>query len=179
MPPDKGSSWFGATGDYAVCGGDDRNVGDYNTQLADGAMIIANYVWAPTPNTPPRTIQQWTSRTKFQLITDGLSNTFLAGDEHVPLAKSGPSDFGQEQYGDGSIYNGDPTNWNAERVAGVGAPLALAPTVAFNLQFGSYHPGVCQFVMCDGSVRPVAVSTSEQVLSLLANRHDGKVVPDF
>jgi prepilin-type N-terminal cleavage/methylation domain-containing protein len=179
VPPDKGSSWFGATGDYAICSGDDRNVGDYNTQLADGAMIIANYVWAPTPNTPPRTLQQWTSRTKFQLITDGLSNTFLAGDKHVPLAKSGPSDFGQEQYGDGSIYNGDPTNWNAERVAGLGTPLALSPTAAFSLQFGSYHPGVCQFVLCDGSVRPVAVTTSEQVLSLLANRHDGKVVPDY
>ena len=101
----------------------------------------------------------FTSNTAFRMITDGLSNTFLAGEKHVPLVKTGPSAFGQEQYGDGSIYNGDPENQNAQRVAGVTNPLALSPFVAYNRQFGSYHPNVCQFVMGDGSVERNWVSS--------------------
>ena len=46
-------------------------------------------------------------------------------------------------------------------------------------QFGSYHPGICQFVMADGNVRPLRVSMSVDVLGKLANRHDGKVVTGF
>jgi prepilin-type N-terminal cleavage/methylation domain-containing protein len=183
IPPDTGSSWFGATGDYAVSDGDNGTDGIYNTELATGAIITwtpqVDTIWDPTRSKPPCRIKQWTSRTKFATIDDGLSNTFLAGEKHVPLVKTGPSAFGQEQYGDGSIYNGDPENQNAARVAGKGHPLAISPSVAYNRQFGSYHPGICQFVMCDGSVRGVPISVSELVLSRLSNRHDGQPVPDY
>ena len=87
--------------------------------------------------------------------------------------------FGKQSNGDGSIYNGDPENQNAARVAGRGNPLAISPKVAYNRQFGSYHPGVCQFVMCDGSVMALPVSVSELVLSRLSNRHDGQPIPNY
>jgi prepilin-type N-terminal cleavage/methylation domain-containing protein len=190
VPPDKGSSFFGATGDYAVSDGDNRDDGVYNTEKANGAIITwtpeldskgQHPYWDPANgrNKPPARIRQWMSRTKFANIDDGLSNTFLAGEKHVPLFKSGPSAFGQEQYGDGSIYNGDPENQNAARAAGKGTPLAISPHAAFLRQFGSYHPDICQFVMCDGSVRAVPVSIGDVVLSLLSNRHDGKPIPDY
>jgi prepilin-type N-terminal cleavage/methylation domain-containing protein len=190
VPPDKGSSFFGATGDYAVSDGDDARDNYFNTEKATGAIIMwapedttlwQKKLWDPTNNRnkPPCRIKEWTSRTKFSTIEDGLSNTFLAGEKHVPQPKSGPSYFGQEQYGDGSIYNGDPENQNAARVAGKGNLLAISPKVNYNRQFGSYHPGICQFVLCDGSVRAMPVSVSELVLSRLSNRHDGQPIPDY
>ena len=179
IPPDAGSSWFGATGDYAVSNGDDVRPNYFNTQLATGAVImwtaeIPSKIWAPARSTPPARIKQWTSRTSWKAIDDGLSNTLLAGEKHVRLGY-----LGREDNGDGSIYNGDPENQNAARVAGKGVPLASSPNVAYNRQFGSYHPDVCQFVMCDGSVMALAVSVSELVLSRLSNRHDGQPIPDY
>jgi prepilin-type N-terminal cleavage/methylation domain-containing protein len=182
--PDSGSSWFGATGDYACSDGDDPRDGYFNTELATGAIItwtpqIDSKIWEPARSTPPARIKQWTSKTRWASIEDGLSNTLLVGEKHVPLVKSGPSALGQEQYGDGCIYNGDPENQNAARAAGKGTPLAISPKVAYNRQFGSYHPDICQFVMCDGSVRALPLSISELVLSRLSNRHDGQPIPDY
>jgi prepilin-type N-terminal cleavage/methylation domain-containing protein len=179
IPPDSGVSWFGATGDYAVSDGDDPRDGYFNTELATGAIItwtpqIDSKIWDPARSKPPARIKQWTSRTSWKAIEDGLSNTLLAGEKHVPIGN-----LGREDSGDGSIYNGDPENQNAARVAGKGVPLALSPKVAYNRQFGSYHPGVCQFVMCDGSVMALPVSVSELVLSRLSNRHDGQPIPNY
>jgi prepilin-type N-terminal cleavage/methylation domain-containing protein len=185
VPPDQGISWYGATGDYAVSDGDDPTDGIFNTDKATGAVIM----WAPDDtnlwdkklwdstngrNKPPCRIKDWTSKTRWATIEDGLSNTFLAGEKHVPIGH-----FGQEENGDGAFYNGDPENQNAARVAGKKNPLAISPKVAYNRQFGSYHPDICQFVMCDGSVRAMPVSVSELVLSRLSNRHDGQPIPDY
>jgi prepilin-type processing-associated H-X9-DG protein len=54
--------------------------------------------------------------------------------------------------------------------------LASHPLEAYNLQFGSWHPGVCQFVMADGSVQTLANSTDVVVLDRLADRKDANVV---
>src|SRR5262249_6646153 len=102
------------------------------------------------------------------------SNTLLVGEKHVRAGS-----FGQQE-GDGSIYNGDPSNKNADRAAGPGHGLAKSPQDAFNIQFGSAHSGgVCQFVLCDGSVRGIAPSVSETTLGRLAVRNDGQPVPDY
>ena len=45
-----------------------------------------------------------------------------------------------------------------------------------NRSFGSRHPGICQFVFCDGSVRALPNSTDVTVLTRLAMRADGGVV---
>ena len=62
-----------------------------------------------------------------------------------------PADI-NANFGDGSIYNGDHP-WVVSRVAGVTSPLAQGIGDSFVSQFGSWHPGICQFVMADGSVR--------------------------
>ena len=46
----------------------------------------------------------------------------------------------------------------------------------FSLAFGSWHPGVCQFVMGDGSVRAANVTTALRVLKALAVVDDGETV---
>jgi hypothetical protein len=39
--------------------------------------------------------------------------------------------------------------------------------------FGSWHPGVCHFLVGDGHVRGLAVSTSQQTLEYFADVSDG------
>jgi hypothetical protein len=143
-------------------------------------MILAQFVL----NSGGPSLVSWTSRTSFNSITDGLSNTLLIGEKHVP-----PDLFGQnwipppawpmaspfENPGDGTIYNGD-FPWVATRIAGRLNPLAPGPRAIPQNNFGSYHPGVCQFVLADGSVRALNVSIDPNVLGLLAARNDGQAV---
>ena len=101
---------------------------------------------------------------------DGLSNTVLVGEKHIPEGK-----FGIVSY-DGSTYNGD--HGSARRPAGISAPLAKGPRDT-GYRFGSYHPGVCNFVLGDGSVRSIAVSIDATTLNRLADRSDGQPIGQF
>jgi hypothetical protein len=108
--------------------------------------------------------------TPFAAITDGLSNTFLVGEKHVPLKGFGVG------YLDGSQYNGDYPSCST-RGAGPGMELATDLNDP-GWKFGSYHPQVCQFVMADGSVRVLLNTTRITTLALLACRNDGQPIPD-
>jgi hypothetical protein len=134
------------------------------------------------------------SKTNLRSIIDGTSNTFLAGEKHVPMGM-----FGRLKVGDGSIYCGVWSTYSG-RVAGIGVPLAKGPDdvtptpslpppadyksgtwrpgtdAVWAKKFGSWHPGVCQFALCDGSVRAVRTSIDEITLGQLACRNDGQVI---
>ncbi len=45
--------------------------------------------------------------------------------------------------------------------------------------FGSYHSGVCNFLLVDGSVRSIGSSVDTRLYQNLGNRHDGQIVSDF
>ena len=65
-------------------------------------------------------------------------------------------------------------------VFGGGRPLAR-PTDDQNVseattRFGSAHPGVCNFLMGDGSVRAISLQTPQPTLVALANVKDGETV---
>jgi hypothetical protein len=109
----------------------------------------------------------------FSALTDGLSNTLLAGEKHVPL-----NQFGKGWY-DNAYYNGDYP-LSTLRAAGPGLPLAQGPNDTITgWVFGSWHQGICPFVFCDGSVRTLRNSTNPSVLGLLACRNDGQPIPDY
>jgi prepilin-type N-terminal cleavage/methylation domain-containing protein len=110
----------------------------------------------------------WTDKIRLAQVTDGTSNTLLAGELHMP-----PTGLGQFP-DDSSCYNGEHF-YGMLRVVGVGIPLASGPRdpIASRFSFGSWHPGVCQFALADGSIRPVATLTSSSVLAALAHRSDG------
>jgi prepilin-type N-terminal cleavage/methylation domain-containing protein len=177
----------GALGDYGVCVGDMRGTPNnpnsenwFNTS-SNGAIIIGT----PTPavsTTSPQTlvVTSWSSYTGLSRILDGSSNTFLAGEKHVPLGM-----FGRLKIGDGPLYSGAWTCY-AARLAGIEDPLATGPSDygpsggvvdgIYARRFGSYHPGICQFVFCDGSVRPIRTTIDSANLRRLAARDDGEVI---
>jgi hypothetical protein len=113
-------------------------------------------------------------------VLDGTTNVFLAGEKHVPINRFG--EFQNNQVNDCSAYN-DDRNWPNIRKAGPGASLARSVVESVNLppntQFGSWHPGICQFVLCDGSVRAVSINISSTILGRLANMRDGAPVSSF
>lgn len=108
---------------------------------------------------------------RFAQITDGLSNTFLIGEKHVPLGR-----FGQGWW-DCSTYNGDQYPCSS-RPAGPGMELAQSPH-DLGWVFGSYHTMVCQFAFGDGSVRSLPVSISGKTLGLMACIDDGQPIPEY
>jgi len=107
---------------------------------------------------------------RFEDITDGLSNTLMVGEKHVPLGY-----FGQGWL-DNSTYNGDYPQCFS-RAAGPKFPLAQSPS-EMSWSFGSYHTGVVQFAFADGSVRPLPLSIDLKILGLLASRNDGQPIPE-
>jgi prepilin-type N-terminal cleavage/methylation domain-containing protein len=166
----------GACSDYAAVGGGDS--GDFHREgllrwAGDSAKLIDTATLTYT----------YTSSTSFATATDGLSNTLMLGEKHVI-----PAWFGNGFNGDGPIYNDGLQTFFA-RIAGlqtnttpnVAWPLAQGPadTAAPSptWRFGSWHPGVCQFVFGDGSVHALANNTNVVTLTWLARPDDGQVIP--
>ena len=168
-----------ACGDYACCDGDGNN---RNTMDADGAMI-SPLVLNPNvgdDNPYPARILSFKSRTDFQKIADGLSNTLLIGEKHVRHRELGLASNGDMAYYSGYSYT------TAQRSAGwyidgsgvrQNKPLMKPDDAASTIRFGSWHPGVCNFVFCDGSVHSLPVNIDIDVLRRLAVRNDGETVP--
>lgn len=104
-------------------------------------------------------------------ITDGLSNTFMAGEKHVPMDKLGVGAW------DCSTYNGGSYKCST-RTAGLLNHLTTDPKNQ-GWHFGSRHVGVVQFVFADGRVQAVKETTPPWILDSLTKRNDGRVIPDF
>jgi prepilin-type processing-associated H-X9-DG protein len=149
----------GTLGDYAVAASD-NNV-DYATATARGSLILGYLVGS-----------RWESRTKFATITDGLSNTIFVGEKHVQL-----NQFGNVN-GDKTIWNGDSVDVFS-RAGGPGLGIVGNLNSTTNQRFGSYHPGVCNFLFGDGCVRSFSVSLPEATLAMLIVRNDGKTPPMY
>jgi prepilin-type N-terminal cleavage/methylation domain-containing protein len=162
----------GALTDYAVCVG--SGMATPHSYRQDGAIITSVY----SPATSPLTVfdvvlTSWKSQTNIGAISDGTSNTLLAGDKQVPRLWQA-----MIEGGDASAYNGE-SSVTAARVAGVGTPLGRSQHDVFNYNFGSAHPGVCLFVFCDGSVKALENTIAETTLGLLAGRDDRQALPPY
>ena len=108
---------------------------------------------------------------RFLEITDGRSQTIMVGEKHVRRGF-----FGQG-CGDNGAYNGD--HGDAFRGAGPSYPLAKTPDDNLCDRFGSYHPGVVNFVFCDGSVHALSITIDPVTLGYLVDRADGQVIAGY
>lgn len=98
-------------------------------------------------------------------ISDGLSTTVLFGERY-----RNPDDY-QKSFV--SIY-GSHTAVTA--IVGVSSGLLPDTLGVTNTNFGGAHSGVCLFVLCDGSVRPITYSINGTTFRNLCSRLDGAVV---
>jgi prepilin-type N-terminal cleavage/methylation domain-containing protein len=172
--PVAGSGTISATGAVGDYGGNhgDLSTGssglptDYNFGGNGTGIIISSR--AKCNDNAPRT---WLDRVSHAHVTDGLSNTFLAGEMHVPMGKLGRSPE------DAFIFNGDNL-FNMTRLGGPGMPISRDVRGEGNslVQWGSWHPGVCHFAIADGSVRAISNDIDTDTLGRLCNRKDAQVV---
>ncbi len=149
-PITTGSTVMGLPGDYVAC------TGNTNTVPTNGVFTLVNSNHMKT-------------FVKIRDITDGTSNTIMIGEKHIQ------KDFLNTPIQDGMILSGSET-LTYYRIAGTSNPFATSSLTAINRQFGSWHTGVCQFVMADGSVQSLSVSLPGTVAGQLAVRNDGEVV---
>ena len=167
----------GTLSDYA-CSAGYGPAGVWNWITSNGAMIMGEGTTDPPTvpagwYAPPMArLKTWKSRTSYRSLVDGTSSTILIGEKHVR-----PSRWGIAQE-DGAIYNGDHPG-NFSRCGGPGYPIARSPTDVYRDNFGSYHEGVCNFTMGDGSVRAINVLIATDLLGKLTNRNDHEIVGEF
>jgi len=179
----------GALSDYASVSGTANNDGVLRicpkpTGTVNGAP--ANTNGAFNKSGPNAFVLTWYGGNTLLNITDGTSNTLLIGEKHVrPKSLEGKNEdrsvfnsavgnayrrfIGRDRDTTGAYVSTDPTNYiiadprqqsnYPDPVSGLDVPV--------NQCFGSAHPGICQFVFCDGSVR--ALSSNITNVDLLTN----------
>ena len=182
--PTEAANLPGGLGDYAAVGGDGRPAWDYaapGERAPNGSFVHAG-PFAPNGN-PNEQNCNFANRLKANVIiqylvrlrniTDGLSKTLFVGEKHVH-----EEGFGRGDYGDSSVYNSDEA-YVFLRYLGPNYALAASPQEkkgAWNYTtFGSYHPQVCNFVLGDGSVRPISNSIDTINAGYLASRAGGEL----
>jgi prepilin-type processing-associated H-X9-DG protein len=146
------------------------SVGDYAANIGTTGSDSTVFIPDGPPieeNGPFRAV----TGVRFLEITDGLTHTLLVGEKHVPrgLELTHPWDCG--------LYDGHNPICNT-RAAGPDFPLAVARDDP-GWKFGSHHPGLVQFVFCDGSVRALINKINPDILGLLAQRNDGAPTPEY
>jgi len=165
-----GMTTLGPATDYVATGNregsDDCDRFDGNPDQHWGMLI---YSADPLPSGTGRK-----SRTSFASVTDGLSNTTLLGEKHVTANGLGKvANVSDSTWG--YWYTSDYKTWMVVRNSK--ATLGTGPrdeSSRYQTKLGSWHSGICQFVLGDGSVRSINNNTSTEVLLLAADRRDGR-----
>ena len=159
----------GATGDYAGNHGDlsPGSIGaatDYYYGGNGTGVIISSQAKRSGDSR-----LTWVDRVGFRNITDGSSNTALAGELHVS-----PENLNSVPY-NGPIYNGEDLA-AFSRVGGPGVRILSGEDEGNSvLGFGSWHPGTCNFVYADGSTKAVDNNIDTVTLGQICHRSDGEV----
>lgn len=130
------------------------------------------------------------SRTQDRDITDGTSNTFLAGERRQhsgwDAAWAGihwnENNFGSFAPGPGVGGEGGTWGTSQSRVSTNGRHVLGATSYGPNTGsggFSSAHIGGFHMLLCDGHVRFITESINRTIYNNLANRHDGQSIGDY
>jgi len=169
----KGVNWTGNTNPYSSSANEDSTPTHY-TGIADDDCAIENcaasgWFGCDTGATGDG-IFFMGSKIKMRDIKDGTSNTIAVG----------------ENVGPETSYNGKTwVAWNMMDVnRGINYPFRLVPPLSHNGFANSngpasYHPGGCQFMLADGSVRFISETVNQTTLLGLATRNGREVLGEF
>ncbi len=184
-----------------------KNISDTNFMPRVDAML--SVCRAPCRENPTgNDWVTWYPRDTFARIVDGTSNTAILGEKHISAvnlnlcnnnATTNPTDGYQQDcaysntwvtgsWGDG--WNGRGFGWGFTTGGAGHVGLSRGPDDRIdgqpgNSSFGSWHPGICQFLFCDGAVLPVRNTISSGsmddhgILLMLADVSDGKTLPSL
>jgi prepilin-type N-terminal cleavage/methylation domain-containing protein/prepilin-type processing-associated H-X9-DG protein len=131
-----------------------RALGDYAAGNREGTGVVRQF-------TPVRIAE----------VSDGLSQTLLAADRRLNLAR-----LGQPQDDDNEGYT---AGWNEDtirRTSRSPMPDYFAPAGDGDNRFGSSHPGRFNAVLADGSVQNISHAVNPTLFRRLGNKADGQVV---
>ncbi len=162
----------------------------YNYNYASTGSAAAAAAWLNGPIVGPSSTQTITdssgeaqiiirSRVSIGGVTDGMTYTAIAGEKHVTpttLGVGGPDYPHAVAYVDGG--------YPAGKIIGLGlaarpdfppipTPVPADPRPDAFYMFGSWHPGVCQFVYGDTRVTAVKNYATPATLQAMGGRSDG------
>ena len=145
--------------------------GDYAANAGTNVSPESDYY---TPNIPSTNtgICFFKSAILVSDITDGLSNTYFAGE------KSLSPDY-YETAGSGGDDDTMYVGCNVDTVRSTNSGYVLSPDqsgVDTCYQFGGAHSNTFNMAFCDGSVQSISYSIDKDVHANLGNRKDGAVI---
>ena len=130
------------------------------------------------------TVLNWELRDTMAWWSDGASNQICIGEKHMLAKEVGEcksSTVSNEYlsdcsyltiYGSAEVHVLRTTSGNRA----IARPTDNTVSPSYTHQFGGYHPGVCNFLIGDGSVRGLPVTTSTRILMALGEVDDGNVI---
>ncbi|HYO23795.1 MAG TPA: DUF1559 domain-containing protein [Lacipirellulaceae bacterium] len=183
VDPATSRPWAGSISDFRAVAGSTCTIlspsgtpihsfDDSNSHLVDGPVPACN---RDTKIFPPgnngRVITGFKAETSLKNITDGTSRTLLAGEVGRGTSETGHAFNGDHTPG---LFIGNESPF-CQRCTLPGLPPGIPGTGPQALEygdggFGSAHPGVVQFVMCDGSVQSINRDVDLPILDRMATR---------
>jgi prepilin-type N-terminal cleavage/methylation domain-containing protein len=189
----------GGLGDYATVAGTANNDGAMRISMPYGIVNGANVSGTgPFNNSGAGAlVTRFTGKVNLVSIKDGTSNTLLVGEKYIrPNSQFGKNE--DRSVFDSNVQNNfrrflgrDATNYSPMTYVATDPPnpiigdwrLQANPVdpvsglnIALNQCFGSWHSGVCNFVLADGTVRSLSNNMSIDTLTLLGLPNDGQPV---
>lgn len=172
------------------CGGDVRlhQSPQYHRAALQSAIRDTSADWKPS---------NFTLRGGFASVTDGTSNTAMIAEKHIDRSGVNRAGGNTSSDRDGTPFysgcGGFGPGYGENNIAGPtrNRPMAKSSSeIATNLtgtcndpatavnppMVGSWHPGVVNFLMVDGSTRPISVTIDQTTLERLTMRDDGQAV---